>query len=146
MKPRSKSKASVQKKRGAAGTTKLQRPAKRREGPKPSSIDQYLVSVTGDKRVALDALRQLLHALLPTAEECISYGLPAFRLQGRVVAGFAATAKGCSYYPFSGSTLATLAAELRGYTLTPGALHFTPAEPLPRALVRKLVKTRLAET
>jgi len=105
---------------------------------KPKSVDEYLAKVSGEKRAALDQLRKLLRALLPQAEECISYGLPAFRLDGEVVAGFAATAKGCSYYPFSGSTLATLAAELDGYAITAGSLHFAPQQPLPRALVRKL--------
>jgi uncharacterized protein YdhG (YjbR/CyaY superfamily) len=113
---------------------------------KPTTIDQYLAGVSGPKRAALDELRQLLRALLPKAEECVSYGLPAFRLDGKVVAGFAATKQGCSYYPFSGSTLRTLADELEGYSMTPGSLHFAPAKPLPRALVRKLLKTRIAET
>jgi uncharacterized protein YdhG (YjbR/CyaY superfamily) len=113
---------------------------------KAANIDEYLRGVKGDKRAALDELRQLLRTLLPQAEECISYGLPAFRLDGEVVAGFAATAKGCSYYPFSGSTLAALAPELKGYTMTSGALHFSPEKPLPRVLVRKLLKTRIAES
>jgi uncharacterized protein YdhG (YjbR/CyaY superfamily) len=110
-----------------------------------ATIDAYLTRVKGAKREALDALRAQLHALLPGAQECISYGLPAFRLDGKVVAGFAATTKGCSYYPFSGATLATLSAELSAYSKTSGALHFTPEKPLPRALLRKLLKTRLAE-
>jgi uncharacterized protein YdhG (YjbR/CyaY superfamily) len=71
--------------------------------------------------------------------------MPAFRLEGRIVAGFAATAKGCSYFPFSGSTLGTLAAELEDYGGTKSSLHFDPAEPLPTTLVRKLIKTRIAE-
>ena len=112
---------------------------------KPATIDEYLAQVRGQQRAALDELRRLLRALLPKAEECISYGLPAFRLDGRVVAGFAATKKGCSYYPFSGRTLATLAGQLEGYSMTAGSLHFAPAKPLPRALVRKLIKTRIAE-
>ena len=112
---------------------------------KPRTIDEYLAGVSDEQRAALAQLRKLLRTLLPKAEECISYGLPAFRLDGRVVAGFAATKKGCSYYPFSGRTLATLAGELEGYRMTPGSLHFAPAEPLPRALVRKLLKTRIAE-
>jgi uncharacterized protein YdhG (YjbR/CyaY superfamily) len=119
--------------------------AKKSAMKKPTSIDAYLGKVTGAKRAALDELRALLKALLPKAEECISYGLPAFRLDGKVVAGFAATAKGCSYYPFSGATLASLKSELSGYSMTSGALHFTPDAPLPRALVRKLLKTRIAE-
>lgn len=114
-------------------------------GKAPATIDAYLATVTGDKRRALDELRALLRALLPKAEECISYGLPAFRVEGKVLAGFKATAKGCSYYPFSGQTLATLAPELGGYSMTSGALHFTPDKPLPRALVRKLLAARAAE-
>jgi uncharacterized protein YdhG (YjbR/CyaY superfamily) len=113
---------------------------------KPKTIDEYLAGVSGEQRAALDQLRSLLRALLPKAEECISYGLPAFRLDGSVVAGFAATKKGCSYYPFSGRTLKTLADELQGYTMTAGALHFAAAKQLPRGLVRKLLKTRIAET
>lgn len=132
----------AKKKRGARATRKAQ-PKTR---AKIANVDQYLATVSGESRAALDALRKMLRGLLPKAEECISYGLPAFRLDGQVVAGFAATAKGCSYYPFSGSTLATLADEVEGYSVTSGALHFTPAKPLPLALVRKLLKTRIAET
>jgi uncharacterized protein YdhG (YjbR/CyaY superfamily) len=131
----------VERKRTAGLVRKPQRKAGAAAG-----IDAYLAKVKGEKRAALDALRQLLRALLPKAEECISYGLPAFRLDGEVVAGFAATAKGCSYYPFSGSTLATLADELDAYSMTPGALHFSPTKPLSRTLVRKLLTTRIAET
>lgn len=130
------------KKRAASQATT---PAKRRMTRKPTTIDGYLAKVTGERRAALDELRRALGELLPNAEECISYGMPAFRVNGVVVAGFAATAKGCSYYPFSGSTLATLASKLGGYSQTSGALHFTPAQPLPRALLRQLLKTRLAE-
>jgi uncharacterized protein YdhG (YjbR/CyaY superfamily)/GNAT superfamily N-acetyltransferase len=72
--------------------------------------------------------------------------MPAFRHDGHVVAGFLATAKGCSYFPFSGTTLASLSAELTKYSRTKSALHFDPERPLPIALVRKLVKVRIAET
>ena len=82
---------------------------------------------------------------MPSAEECISYSIPAFRLDGRIVAGFAATTKGCSYFPFSGSTLRTLAEELRDYGGTKSALHFDPKRGLPVALVRKLIAARVAE-
>jgi uncharacterized protein YdhG (YjbR/CyaY superfamily) len=112
---------------------------------KVRTIDEYLATVTGARRAVLDALRKDLRSIVPKAEECISYGLPAFRLDGKVVAGFAATARGCSYFPFSGSTLATLAQEIQGYEGTRGSLHFGPERRLPRALVRKLVKARMAE-
>ncbi len=113
---------------------------------KPASIDDYLASVPPDRRAALQRLRRTIHSVLPNAEECISYSIPAFRHEGRVVAGFLATAKGCSYFPFSGATLTTLSRDLTRYDQTKGALHFDPARPLPVALVRKLLRTRIAET
>jgi uncharacterized protein YdhG (YjbR/CyaY superfamily) len=115
-------------------------------GKKPTTVDEYLAAVTGERRVALDRLRAAIRRVVPRAQECISYGIPAFRLDGRIVAGFAATVKGCSYFPFSGSTLRALAAELEGYEGTKGSLHFDPARPLPVALVRKLIKARIAES
>ncbi len=113
---------------------------------KATTIDEYLSAVSGDKRAALQKLRETIRSIVPKAEECISYSMPAFRLDGSVVAGFAATTQGCSYYPFSGSTLATLAAELAAYSRTKSAVHFTPEKPLPAALVRKLLRARIAET
>ncbi len=115
-------------------------------GAKAGSIDAYLEGVSGERLQALQHLRKTIVSIVPEAKECISYGLPAFRLGGQVVAGFAATGKGCSYYPFSSATLATLAKDLVGYVTTKGALNFDAAKPLPVALVRKLIKTRLAET
>jgi uncharacterized protein YdhG (YjbR/CyaY superfamily) len=111
-----------------------------------SEIDVYLAKVSGDKRAALDKLRKTIRLIVPKAEECSSYGMPAFRLGGAVIAGFQATAKGCSYYPFSGTTLRTLADDLRGYDKTKSALHFSPDKPLPATLVRRLIKARIAET
>lgn len=112
---------------------------------KPSPIDAYLATVPADRRAALERLRRAIHAAAPGAEECLSYRMPAFRVDGVVVAGFLATAEGCSYFPFSGNVLAVLAEEVAGYGGTPGALHFSPAEGLPATLVRKLVRARRAE-
>src|ERR1700733_3713081 len=111
-----------------------------------SEIDDYLATATGDKRAPIQALRKATRSIVPRAEECISYRIPAFRLDGRIIAGFQATAKGCSYYPFSGTTFRTLAADLRAYDKTKSALHFSPDKPLPAILVRKLIKARSAET
>jgi uncharacterized protein YdhG (YjbR/CyaY superfamily) len=111
----------------------------------PSPIDAYLATVPADRRAALVRLRRAIHAAAPGAEECLSYRIPAFRVDGEVVAGFLATAKGCSYFPFSGNVLAALAADLEGYGGTPGSLHFSPAKGLPAALVKKLVRAKLAE-
>jgi uncharacterized protein YdhG (YjbR/CyaY superfamily) len=113
--------------------------------PKLTSIDHYLTMVESEKRAALQKLRKQILAVVPKATECISYNMPAFRLDGKVVAGFIATKKGCSYFPFSGTTLGTLADELEGYSRTQGALHFDPAQGLPANLVRKLIKARIAE-
>jgi uncharacterized protein YdhG (YjbR/CyaY superfamily) len=104
-------------------------------------IDAYLSSVDETKRPALEQVRRMILEILPEAEQCISYRIPAFRVHGKVVAGFAAFAEYLSYLPFSGSTLAALAAELDGYTRTKSALHFTPEQPLPESLI----DTRLAE-
>ena len=111
-----------------------------------TTIDEYLAGVSDDKRRALEDLRKKIRAVVPAAEECISYRIPAFRVGGTVVAGFCATTKGCSYFPFSGSTLKTLARDVAAYDQTKSALHFSPAKPLPATLVRRLIRTRIAET
>jgi uncharacterized protein YdhG (YjbR/CyaY superfamily) len=111
-----------------------------------AAVDAYLARVNPTHRRLLQELRKGIHAIVPQAEECISYGLPAFRLDGKVVAGFGATSKGCSYYPFSGTTLATLADKLVDFSQTKSALHFGPDQPLSGALVRRLIKARIAET
>jgi uncharacterized protein YdhG (YjbR/CyaY superfamily) len=113
---------------------------------KPETIDEYLASVSPDRRAALEKLRRTIRSVVPAAEECISYSMPAFRYEGHVIAGFQARGGGCSYYPFSGTTLSTLSLELARYSQTKSALHFDPARPLSAALVRKLLKTRIAET
>ena len=113
---------------------------------KASTIDGYLATLGGERRRTLQALRRQIRSIIPEAEECISYGLPAFRLNGVVVAGFCGTVKGCSYFPFSGSTLRTLAPQVKGYEQTKGSLHFRADQPLPMTLVRRLVRTRVAET
>ncbi|HEY2591318.1 MAG TPA: DUF1801 domain-containing protein [Steroidobacteraceae bacterium] len=113
---------------------------------KPSLIDAYLRSVPEDRRRALEDLRTKIRSIVPGAEECISYRIPAFRLNGEVIAGFCATSKGCSYFPFSGSTLKALARDLGRYDQTKGSLHFSANKPLSTTLVRKLIRTRIDET
>lgn len=112
---------------------------------KGTPIDDYLRSVPEDRRGALEDLRAKIRSVVPDAEECISYGMPAFRVEGGVVAGFQATKKGGSYYPFSGSTLGTVARFVSTYDQTKSALHFLPEKPLPMTLVRRLIKARMAE-
>ncbi len=93
----------------------------------------------------LENLRAKIRSIIPDAEECISYRMPAFRLNGVVVAGFCATAKGGSYLPFSGSTLKTLSQDLADYHQTKSSLHFSTRKPLSSELVRKLIKARVKE-
>jgi len=109
------------------------------------AIDDYLAGVTPSSRTLLQKLRKTIRSIVPEVEECISYGMPAFRYRGRIIAGFRATSKGCSYYPFSGTTLKTLADDIEGHSQTKSALHFGPDKPLRVSLVRKLLKARIAE-
>jgi uncharacterized protein YdhG (YjbR/CyaY superfamily) len=111
----------------------------------PREIDEYLANLDEPKRATLQKLRQTILAEIPHAEECISYGMPAFRLQGKVIAGFAAFKNHLAYLPHSGSTFAALAEDLAGYESTPGSLHFPIDKPLPKALVKKLIAARLRE-
>jgi uncharacterized protein YdhG (YjbR/CyaY superfamily) len=107
-------------------------------------IDAYLAGVQPEQRAALQRLRELIHATVPEAEECISYGLPAFRL-GSPIAGFGATANHCAYYPMSGGVIGELKDLLRGFPTSKGAVRFQPAAPLPDAVVRALLRARLRE-
>ena len=112
---------------------------------KPKTIDEYLEGVNPDQRAALEALRRTIHEAAPGAEEAISYGLPAFKLNGKAVAGFGAMSNHCAYYPFSGSIVEALQADLRDYETSKGAIRFQPDHPLPPALVKKLVQARIEE-
>lgn len=105
-------------------------------------IDDYLKTLDEPKRSTLRALRATIAELLPEAEEGISYGLPAFRLQGKVIAGFAAFKHHLSYLPHSGSVFPELRDEIAGYTTSTGALQFPVDAPLPKALVKKLIAVR----
>ncbi len=109
------------------------------------TIDEYLANQDAASRRALQKVRTAILAAAPKADECISYGMSAFRLDGKLIAGFRAAANHCSYHPMSGATVATLRAELRNYDTSPGTIRFSVRAPLPRALVRRLVKARIAE-
>jgi uncharacterized protein YdhG (YjbR/CyaY superfamily) len=111
------------------------------------SHDAYLDARPPDQRTMLADLRALIRSLLPGAEEVISYAMPGFRLQGKVIAGYAGFARNCGYYPHSGRIVPQFATELAaaGFRFTPGAIQFTPARPLPADLVARLVRARLDE-
>ena len=111
---------------------------------KPRTIDEYLAALSDDKRAALEKLRKTIRAAAPKAEECISYSLPAFRQNGMLV-GFGATANHCAFYLMSSTTVDAYKDELKGYDTSKGTIRFQADKPLPAALVRKLVKARIAE-
>ena len=113
-------------------------------GGRPKTIDEYLAALSDDKRAALAKLRKVIRAAAPKAEECISYQIAAFRQNGMLV-GFGATAKHCAFYLMSASTVAAHKDELEGYDTSKGTIRFQADKPLPAALVRKLVKARIAE-
>ena len=108
-------------------------------------VDEYLRGIEEPKRSTLQTLRRTILEIIPDAEQVISYRVPAFRVRGKTVAGFAAFQNHLSYLPFSGSVLSQLADELEGYTMTKSSLHFPVDRPLPKALVKKLIALRLAE-
>jgi len=111
---------------------------------KPKTIDEYLAALSEDKRAALEKLRKAIRAAAPKAEECISYGLAAFRQNGMLV-GFGATANHCAFYLMSATTVEAHKAELEDYDTSKGTIRFQPDDPLPAGLVRRLVKARIAE-
>jgi len=109
----------------------------------PTTIDEYLSRVSDDKRAALERLRETIRGVVPTAEECISYQMPAFRHDGRVLVYFAAAANHCAFYP--GGMVNDFKDELEGYETSKGTIRFQPEHPLPAWLVRKIVKARVAQ-
>jgi uncharacterized protein YdhG (YjbR/CyaY superfamily) len=108
-------------------------------------IDDYLVQIDEPKRRTLATLRKAILSIIPQAEQGLAYGLPAFRLHGKVVAGFAAFRNHLSYLPHSGRVLSRLRDEVASYTTSKGALQFPVDKPLPKGLVKKLIDTRLLE-
>ncbi|MCU0249334.1 MAG: DUF1801 domain-containing protein [Vicinamibacterales bacterium] len=109
---------------------------------KAATIDEYLAPLPPDKRAALQWLRRHIKAAAPGAEECISYGIPAFRLDGRLLVHFGAAARHCAFYP--GAVVEAHREALKGYDTSKGTIRFQPDTPLPAALVRTLVKAQAA--
>jgi uncharacterized protein YdhG (YjbR/CyaY superfamily) len=110
--------------------------------PKPQTVDDYLSALSDEKRAALERLRRTIRSIVPRAEECISYQLPAFRLDGKVLVWFGAGAKHCAFYP--GGVVPGFERELKDFETSKGTIRFQPDQPLPAPLVRKLVKARIA--
>ena len=112
---------------------------------KARTIDEYLAALSAEKRAALQKLRKAIKAIVPKAEEGLSYGLPAFRLDGRPLVAFGAGANHCAFYPMSAITVAAHKKDLAGYETSKGTIRFQADKPLPATLVRRLVKARVAE-
>jgi uncharacterized protein YdhG (YjbR/CyaY superfamily) len=110
------------------------------------SIDEYFASVTPEAKRDLEKLRKQIHKLLPDATEVISYGMPAFKLNGHVMLGFAAFKNHYSLLPFSGSVVERFPAELSHYQVTKGTIHFDYGQAVPDKIVRLVIETRKAET
>lgn len=111
---------------------------------KPTTHAEYLAALRDDQRAALEQLRATIREVAPDAEECISYGIPAFRQNGMLV-GYGATSRHCALYLMSATTVAAHPEDLQDYDTSKGTLRFPADHPLPAALVRKLVEARIAE-
>ena len=111
---------------------------------KPDTVKAYLAALPKDARSALMKLRKDIKAAAPKAEEVIAWGMPAFK-QEKLLVGYAAFKDHCSFFPMSLAVMRDFATELKGYDTTKGSIHFTASKPLPSALVRRMVKARIAE-
>jgi uncharacterized protein YdhG (YjbR/CyaY superfamily) len=111
---------------------------------KPAAVDDYLATLSAEKRGALEKLRRAIRSVAPQAVECISYAMPAFRLDGKLIGCYFAAKNHCSFFPGS-QPLAACKKELAKYDTSKGTLRFPPEKPLPATLVKKLVRARIAQ-
>jgi uncharacterized protein YdhG (YjbR/CyaY superfamily) len=111
----------------------------------PASVQEYLAGLPDGPRAALERLRKTIKAAAPQATEAISYQMPAFEIHGRFLVSYAAFKDHCSLFPANGAVVAALGEELKPYLSGKATIRFRPDEPLPAALVKRIVKVRLAE-
>ena len=111
----------------------------------PASVEDYMAALPEPSRVALEELRKTIKGSAPEATEGISYGMPAFKDHGRILVYYAAFKDHCSLFPASTAVMDTLGDELKPYFSGKGTIRFDAREPLPVALVKKIVKARLEE-
>lgn len=111
----------------------------------PANVDEYLASVPEPARTTLIKTRATIRSIVPPeATEAISYRIPTFKYQGALV-GYAAFSNHCSLFPMSTAVMTAFQDELKGFHTSKGTIHFPVDKPLPAALVKKLVKARIAE-
>jgi len=114
-------------------------------GTAARDIDEYIALAPEEARATLEKLRRTIRAAAPTATEAISYQMPTFKYHGKPLIAFAAWKAHCSLYPMSYAVIDAHRSDLTGYPTAKGTIRFTPGRPLPVALVKKLVKARIAE-
>jgi uncharacterized protein YdhG (YjbR/CyaY superfamily) len=114
------------------------------EDKKPATVDEYLARVPPRFRALLKKLRRDIRAAAPEATEGLAWGMPSFRLRAWLV-GYAAFKDHCSFFPMSAEVVRRHSGLLRNFETTKGAIHFTPEQPLSAALVKRLVRARVAE-
>ena len=110
-----------------------------------SPFDEYLGALPKAQQAELQKLRRVIQAVVPEAEEAISYQLPAFRFEGKPLVALGASKEHCALYPLSGTVLEGFEAALAGFSRSKGTVRFTPEAPLPDKLVRAIVEARVAE-
>jgi uncharacterized protein YdhG (YjbR/CyaY superfamily) len=109
-----------------------------------SEVDDYLADVSPEARATLEKLRKTIKAVVPRAVEVISYQVPTFKLDGRMLVSYAAFKNHCSFFP-GAAPIKAHQDELKSYQTSKGTIRFPTSKPLPATLVRKLVKTRIKE-
>lgn len=108
------------------------------------NIDDYIQNQPEEFQKPLEDIRHFINTLVPDTKECISYGIPSFKLNGKAFAGFGAYKKFISFYPFSGEILASFQAELTGFECAKSAIHLSPERPLPKKLLKEIILARIA--
>ena len=112
---------------------------------KSPTHESYLKALSPEKRAALEKLRKAILAAAPKAKPCFSYGLPAYELDGKPLVAFAASAGHCAFYPLSGTIVEAHRDELAGFETSKGTIRFQPDRPIPAALVKRLVRAKIAQ-
>ena len=110
-----------------------------------SEVEKYLSAVPEPQQSTLRALRTTIHELLPSGEDAMSYGVPAVKVNGKAVAGYAFAKNHCSYFPHSGQIIEDLSVDLSRYDCSKGTLRFSIDKPLPRTIIKKLIRARLSQ-
>ena len=111
----------------------------------PTSVEDYLAALPEAPRAALEKLRKTIKSAAPEATETISYQMPAFKLNGRFLVSYAAFKDHCSLFPASTKVLEAHGEELKPCLSGKATIRFTADKPIPSALVKKIMKTRIEE-